>query len=179
MQGTNVIYTSLYRSACGDLILGEYGGRLCLCDWVDSRKRRMTDAALLRLSGAEFRASPSDAARLVARQLDEYFAGSLTEFDIPLQFFGTEFRQRVWTALCDIPYGETLSYGSLAERLGDRGAVRAVAAAVGANPMSIVVPCHRVIGSDGRLVGYAGGVDAKRFLLGLERDVMTGGDVIG
>lgn len=172
MNGRNFIFTDLYRSACGDLILGEYAGRLCLCDWVENPRRRLTDNSLQRLSGAEFRESSSDITRLAASQLDEYFTGDRMEFEIPLQFFGTEFRRRVWEALCDIPYGETISYGELAGRLGDRRAVRAVATAVGANPMSIVVPCHRVIGGDGRLVGYAGGLDAKRYLLGVEHTVI-------
>lgn len=98
-------------------------------------------------------------------QLEEYFAGTRTDFDLPLAPAGTPFQQRVWTALRDIPYGATESYGSLARRLGAPGASRAVGLANGRNPIPIVVPCHRVIGSTGTLTGYAGGVERKRWLL--------------
>ncbi len=105
------------------------------------------------------------------RQLDAYFAGALTRFDLPLRFAGTAFQQRVWSALCDIAFGETTSYGALAARIGRPSASRAVGAANGANPLPIVVPCHRVIGADGSLTGFGGGVDIKRFLLAHERRV--------
>lgn len=108
-----------------------------------------------------------------ARQLDEYFAGSRESFDLPLAPVGTPFQQRVWLALRRIPFGETRSYAALADDLGDRLAIRAVAAANGRNPISIVVPCHRVIGSDGSLTGYAGGVDRKRALLELEHPMVS------
>ena len=109
----------------------------------------------------------------VRRQLDEYFAGTLREFDIPLVFEGTEFQRRVWTALQTIPYGETISYGELAKQIGDAKAVRAVGAANGQNPIPIIVPCHRVIGSNGSLTGFGGGLDNKRKLLELERGQRT------
>jgi methylated-DNA-[protein]-cysteine S-methyltransferase len=105
------------------------------------------------------------------RQLGAYFAGRLRRFDLPLAPAGTAFQQRVWRALCEIPYGETVSYGQLARRIERPAAVRAVGAANGQNPISIVIPCHRVIGSDGRLVGYGGGLPAKSMLLDLERRV--------
>ena len=105
------------------------------------------------------------------RQLAEYFGGSLTIFDLPLDPVGTEFQQRAWKALRDIPYGETVSYGAQARRLGDVGLARAVGAANGRNPISIIVPCHRVIGSTGALTGFAAGIDTKRFLLDHERHV--------
>jgi len=107
----------------------------------------------------------------VVRQLDAYFAGRLRRFDLPLAPAGTAFQQRVWRALCDIPFGETVSYGELARQIERPAAVRAVGAANGQNPISIVIPCHRVIGSDGRLVGYGGGLPAKSMLLDLERRV--------
>ncbi len=102
------------------------------------------------------------------RQLGEYFDGRLRSFDIPLDFQGPEFHQRVWQALLTIPFGETRSYGQIARQLGQPGASRAVGAANGRNPISIVAPCHRVIGADGSLTGFAGGLEAKRFLLALE-----------
>lgn len=102
-------------------------------------------------------------------QLQAYFAGTLKRFELPLAAEGTPFQNEVWRALLDIPYGETLSYGELAERLGKPGAARAVGLANGRNPLPIVVPCHRVIGSDGSLTGYGGGIDIKRALLDHER----------
>lgn len=104
----------------------------------------------------------------VAAQLAEYFAGARREFDIPLAASGTAFQRSVWKLLCTIPYGQTRSYGEIARELGAPTAVRAVAAANGRNPISIIVPCHRVIGSDGALVGYGGGLDRKTYLLHLE-----------
>ncbi|GAA3586412.1 methylated-DNA--[protein]-cysteine S-methyltransferase [Amycolatopsis ultiminotia] len=104
----------------------------------------------------------------VKRQLAEYFAGTRTEFDLPLALRGTPFQQAVWRELTTIPYGETITYRELAEHIGRAGAFRAVGLANGRNPVSIVVPCHRVVGSNGDLTGYAGGVHRKRRLLDLE-----------
>ncbi len=102
------------------------------------------------------------------RQLDEYFAGERVDFDLPLDLDGTVFQRSVWQALRAIGYGQTLSYGELARRVGNPKAVRAVGLANGRNPVSIVVPCHRVIGADGSMTGYGGGIERKRFLLALE-----------
>lgn len=110
----------------------------------------------------------SRAFREVTRQLDEYFAGSRASFDLPLAPGGTAFQRRVWAELVKIPAGTTVTYGELARRAGRPGAARAVGSAVGRNPVSIVVPCHRVVGSDGALTGYAGGLARKSFLLALE-----------
>ncbi len=104
-----------------------------------------------------------------ARQLGEYFAGERLQFDLDLDAEGTEFQKRVWGALLDIPFGETRSYADVASAIGNSGAVRAVGAASGRNPLSIVAPCHRVVGSDGSLTGFAGGIDTKRYLLSHER----------
>jgi len=104
----------------------------------------------------------------VCRQIDEYFAGSRREFDLPLAPKGTDFQQRVWRALLDIPFGETRSYGEIAAALGVPNASRAVGRANGTNPISIIVPCHRVIGASGDLVGYGGGLPVKRWLLEFE-----------
>jgi methylated-DNA-[protein]-cysteine S-methyltransferase len=104
----------------------------------------------------------------IAQQLEEYFGGGRTRFDVPLRLSGTEFQQQVWSALRDIPYGETISYGELARRVGNPAAVRAVGLANGRNPVAIIVPCHRVIGADGSLTGYGGGLERKAWLLDLE-----------
>jgi methylated-DNA-[protein]-cysteine S-methyltransferase len=102
------------------------------------------------------------------RQLNEYFAGKRTEFSLPLDFTGTGFQRKAWHALTTIPFGETRSYRQIAEQIGHPDAVRAVGAANGKNPISIVAPCHRVIGTNGKLTGFAGGLGAKAFLLKLE-----------
>lgn len=110
----------------------------------------------------------------VAAQLTAYFAGDLTEFDVPLDLHGTPFQRRVWTALQGIPYGETITYGELAAELGKPSASRAVGLANGRNPVSVIVPCHRVVGSTGSLTGYGGGLERKRYLLDFERKTRTG-----
>lgn len=110
----------------------------------------------------------------VERQLDGYFTGTLKEFDLPLDFVGNAFHQQVWTALLTIPYGETRTYGQIAKQIGKPDAARAVGAANGKNPISIVAPCHRVIGANGKLIGFAGGLQAKAYLLNLEsRDLLN------
>ncbi len=106
-------------------------------------------------------------------QLAAYFAGELREFHLPLSPTGTEFQQTVWRALLDIPYGQTESYGTVARRIGTPKAPRAVGLANGHNPISIIVPCHRVIGADGSLTGYGGGIERKRWLLAHEADVIA------
>jgi methylated-DNA-[protein]-cysteine S-methyltransferase len=103
-------------------------------------------------------------------QLNAYFAGELTDFEVALRLHGTDFQQRVWSALLEIPYGETRSYGELAHQVGRPGAARAVGMANGHNPIAIIVPCHRVIGASGALTGYGGGLPRKRALLQLEQD---------
>ena len=111
-----------------------------------------------------------DALAPTARQLEEYFAGARTEFDLALRLEGTAFERRVWDEVAAIPFGETATYGEIARRIGHPAAARAVGRANAYNPIPIVVPCHRVIGSNGTLTGYAGGLECKRSLLDLERD---------
>jgi methylated-DNA-[protein]-cysteine S-methyltransferase len=107
-------------------------------------------------------------------QLDEYFSGSLTNFDLPLKPIGTEFQQKVWQELLQIPHGTTISYQEVANRLGDPKCIRAAATANGKNPIAIIIPCHRVIGSNGEMTGYASGIQKKKDLLTLEgADVMS------
>ena len=108
-----------------------------------------------------------------ATQLNEYFAGERTEFELELAPHGTDFQQRVWAMLREIPYGETTTYGTLAHQLGDPKTVRAVGLANGRNPIAVIIPCHRVIGADGSLTGFGGGLNRKRALLGLESGVRS------
>ncbi|MCL2111835.1 MAG: methylated-DNA--[protein]-cysteine S-methyltransferase [Clostridiales bacterium] len=117
--------------------------------------------------GFEERESPL--IKRAVKQLDEYFAGKRREFDLPLAFSGTDFQRKVWAALLTIPYGETRTYGEIAAQIGNPQAARAVGMANNRNPISIICPCHRVIGANGALVGYGGGLPAKRLLLDLEK----------
>jgi AraC family transcriptional regulator of adaptative response/methylated-DNA-[protein]-cysteine methyltransferase len=155
--------------------MGEDGSAaLCLLEFADRRALPRERRDLERHFGGplEPASAPGPAADLLdeaGRQLDAYFAGELRAFTLSLDLPGTPFQRRVWHALLDIPYGETTSYGGLAERLGTPGAARAVGMANGANRVAIVVPCHRVVESTGALRGYGGGLERKRFLLDLER----------
>lgn len=168
MTDKYIISVQRYPSPCGMLMLGSFGDRLCLCDWQVERHSDLVKRRLKRMLSAEFEEAPSEITRCAAAQLDEYFAGKRRAFDVPLRFAGTDFQKRVWEELLHIPYGVTISYGELARRLDRPSAVRAVANANGANAMSIFVPCHRIIGTDHSLTGYAGGLQAKRMLLELE-----------
>lgn len=162
------IYVQYYDSPCGTLILGGMAEKLCLCDWAANSHRERNDARLQRMFNATYVIRHSDVVEHAILELEEYFLGARTTFGIPLLLAGTEFQKQVWQSLLAIPYGTTISYGEEARRLGRPSAVRAVASANAANAVSIIVPCHRVIGSDGSLMGYAGGVAAKQWLLQLE-----------
>ncbi len=164
MQGP-CITTQICRTPCGELLLGSFEGKLCLCDWCASPHHPRVLARLQRLLAAPLAESDRPTLRLAAEALAAYFAGHPLPFTLPLLMVGTEFQQKVWQALQHIPLGETLSYAELAQAMGQPRATRAVANAVGANAMSIIIPCHRIVGSAGRLGGYAGGPAAKRFLL--------------
>ena len=162
------INTQTYHSLCGDLLLGSFEGKLCLCDWRGEEHRLLADRRLERSLNAEMKDIPSEITAKAAKELDEYFAGGRKTFDLPLLFVGTEFQEKVWNTLLEVPYGETRSYGWMAEMIGNPKAVRAVGTANGSNSISIFAPCHRIIGSNGSLTGYGGGLPAKKFLLELE-----------
>lgn len=164
----NVIHIKYYESPCGRLILGSFKGRLCLCDWQREKRINVVNNRLKRMLKADFKEGTSDVIEQAAQQLDEFFAGKRRAFDIPLLFVGTDFQKTVWNELLKVPFGKTISYREMAERIGYPKAVRAVANSNGANAMAIFAPCHRVIGSDGSLTGFAGGLYAKRRLLELE-----------
>jgi methylated-DNA-[protein]-cysteine S-methyltransferase len=159
-------YTIL-DSPVGPLRLSRDAHGLCALQFVNGRKpiEAPPDVGI----------RADDAFGDIAAELDEYFAGRLQAFTVPFACRGTLFQRRVWDALCRIPYGETISYAELARRIGQPRAVRAVGLANGANPIAILVPCHRVIGANGTLTGYGGGLPTKRFLLDLERSGSDGG----
>ena len=150
------IYYHVVSSPVGDLTLVSDGTALTGLSMSDQKEGSDPDRGWLRDEG-EFDA--------VAKQLAAYFASELREFDLPLAPHGTDFQKKVWRELCRIPYGETISYGELARRIGQPGASRAVGLANGRNPIGIIVPCHRVIGADGSMTGFGGGIPIKQFLL--------------
>jgi methylated-DNA-[protein]-cysteine S-methyltransferase len=149
------VYYSIFASPIGDLLVTGDGDALTGVDFLD----RVTDPVGQRDDGAFGEANA---------QLRAYFGGELIEFSLELAPRGTPFQQRVWSALRTIPYGTTTTYGKLATALGDSRATRAVGLANGRNPISIIIPCHRVIGADGSLTGYGGGMERKQWLLALE-----------
>ncbi|MGV2705456.1 UNVERIFIED_CONTAM: methylated-DNA--[protein]-cysteine S-methyltransferase [Aeromonas salmonicida] len=146
---------------CGELLVAINGRGLVHVDFVAGLR------ALPDMSGWQ---QDGEALATYLAEFAAYFAGRLQRFTLPLAAHGTAFQQAVWQALCDIPYGETCSYGDIARAIGKPAAVRAVGAANGRNPLSIIVPCHRVIGQNGSLTGYAGGLPIKQQLLALECD---------
>ena len=148
---------SYFESPIGRLLLTSDGTALTGLYMEPSRKAQCTDGWM-----EDVTVAPLSAA---VRQLTEYFAGTRREFDLPLRLQGTTFQTRVWRELTEIPYGQTWSYGQLAHRIAKPSASRAVGLANGRNPISILVPCHRVIGADGSLTGYGGGIERKRWLL--------------
>lgn len=164
----NQIITSYYQSPFGELILGSYGNELCLCDWHYRKMRTTIDQRIQKGLNAVYLPGTSGVIEETIRQLEAYFLFKRTQFDLPLQLTGTEFQQKVWKQLMLIPYGTTYSYLELSRQLNNEKAIRAVASANGANAIAIIIPCHRIIGSDGQLTGYAGGLDTKKKLLQLE-----------
>lgn len=157
-----------YESPCGRLVLGSLGDKLCMCDWDIDDRLTKTIERLCKEFWAEATFGESETTESAARQLDEYFAGRRKRFSMPLIFKGSPLQHTVWEKLQSVNYGETVSYSDIAERTGRPSAVRAVASAIGRNPMSIFIPCHRITGKSGSIGGYAGGVEAKRRLLALE-----------
>lgn len=161
-----------YNSPVGQLILEAQDGRLTLCDWAE-RHADLTSAPCNDANPSIGCSTEShkdiEIISIAIKQLEEYFDGQRKTFDIPLNLVGTEFQKAVWKQLLHIPYAKTESYAAISKAIGRPSAVRAVAGAIGANPISIIVPCHRVIGSDGSLTGYAGGLEAKKYLLSIEQ----------
>lgn len=162
------IYISHYQSPVGTLLVGSIDEHLCLCDWQERKARSKIDNRVARKLNAHYKNQDCQFNQTVIKQLESYFHHEMQHFDLPLCFAGTDFQKKVWQGLIDIPYGKTKSYGQLATNLGIKSSVRAVANANGANALSIIVPCHRIIGANGQLTGYAGGLQTKQFLLNLE-----------
>ena len=158
------LFTHIFPAPPGDLLLGDWQGELVLCDWLLASNGHRSDSRVPHLLGASLQEQ--------AAQLTAFFTGKRRGFELPLRLVGTPFQVRVWQALREIPCGETRSYQDIARAIGNVNATRAVAGAIRSNPLSVVVPCHRVIGKNGGLTGYNGGTAAlyiKERLLALER----------
>ena len=164
----SVIAIQYYKTPFGELILGSFEDKLCLCDWRYRKMRTAIDSRIQKILNAEYKEENTAVINQAIIELEEYFQGNRTVFTIPIQLAGTDFQCEVWNALQQIPYGETMSYKELSQLMKNEKAIRAVASANGANALSILIPCHRIIGSNGDLVGYAGGLPAKKKLLELE-----------
>lgn len=168
-ESTNAVAVTWVASPVGPLMIGAKSDAIVLLEF-SSTERLPAQFARLRAQYPEGLVQSDNALIATLRsQLDEYFAGSRREFDVPLYYGGSDFQHQVWSLLRDIPFGETCSYGAIAKRLGDPKAMRAVGAANGLNPIAIVIPCHRVVNANGELGGYGGGLWRKRKLLDLER----------
>lgn len=164
----SIVLTKIVATPCGRLMIGSVAGRLCLCTWFDTLSHQKAVDRIRHCLKCDFSDGHSEVLHRAESMLKEYFARSRRDLSIPLLLCGTHFQRKVWRGIKSVGYGTTLSYGLLAARLHSNAAVRAVAAAAGANPVSLFVPCHRIVGSGGQLTGYAGSLTAKSTLLDLE-----------
>ncbi|WP_067140482.1 methylated-DNA--[protein]-cysteine S-methyltransferase [Oceanivirga salmonicida] len=167
MNEINVFY---YKTKIGELIIGSYENKLCLLDFRWRRMRTTVDNRIKKELQAEFVEKETKLIIKTKKQIDEYLEGKRKKFNIPLLTVGTDFQKQVWTELINIPYGQTVSYLDLANKINNPKAVRAVAGANGANAISVIIPCHRVINSNGELGGYGGGLAVKKRLLKIEKE---------
>ena len=167
---TNQIHIQYYKTDYAEFIMGSFEDKLCLLDFKYRKTRKAVDDRIKKGLNAEYVEMDDEVLQKARVQLDEYFDLKRKEFDIPLLTVGTDFQKSVWRALRDVEYGTTSTYLQLAKDIGNEKAVRAVANANGANSISIIIPCHRIIGTNGELTGYAGGLPLKNQLLKLEQN---------
>jgi methylated-DNA-[protein]-cysteine S-methyltransferase len=164
----NRITITYHKTRIGELIMGSFDDRLCLLDFRYRKMRTTVDNRIKTGLNAEFFEEDNEILQRTRKQIDEYLNGNRTRFDIPVMMVGTDFQKAVWNALMQVPYGKSTSYLSLAKAIDNEKGVRAVASANGANAIAIIIPCHRIIGSNGELIGYGGGLAVKQKLLMLE-----------
>lgn len=169
----NQINIQFYKTKYGEFILGSFDNRLCLLDFRYRKMRTTVDNRIKKGLDAEYIESDNELLKKTRQQLQEYFNRQRREFDIPLLTIGTDFQKSVWDALIEVPYGKTSTYLDLAKKINNEKAVRAVASANGANSIGLIIPCHRIIGSNGELVGYGGGLPIKKRLLKLEQNLFV------
>jgi len=164
----NQINITYYKTKIGELILGSFNGKLCLLDFRYRKMRKAVDNRIKSGLNGEYIERDDEVLVKTREQINQYLNRERKEFDIPLLTVGTDFQKSVWDALIKVSYGTTSTYLQIAKDIGNEKAVRAVAGANGANSIGIIIPCHRIIGSNGELTGYAGGLPAKKCLLKLE-----------
>ncbi len=166
MSQINIQY---HKTKIGELILGAFDEKLCILDFRYRRMRPTVDNRIKRGLKADFIEQKDETIDEAKRQVDEYLNEGRKDFDVPLLMVGTDFQKNVWKGLMKVPYGSTSTYLKLAKSINNEKAVRAVASANGANSIGLIIPCHRIIGSNGELVGYGGGLPVKKRLLKLEQ----------
>ncbi|GIC75765.1 methylated-DNA--protein-cysteine methyltransferase [Moritella sp. F3] len=167
----NQINIQYFKHPYTEFVLGSYDGKLCLCDFRYRKMRESVDNRIQRGLNATFVEQNDAVLTNTKTQLEEYFLGERSVFDMPLLLVGTDFQKAVWDKLTNVKYGETATYLDLAVAIDNESAVRAVGSANGANGLAIIIPCHRIIGSKGELVGYGGGLSLKKRLLELEQNL--------
>ena len=167
----NQINIQYHKTKYGEFILGSFDKKLCMLDFRYRRMRTTVDNRIKKGLNAEFIEQDDEVLQQTRKELDEYFNSERREFDVPLLTVGTDFQKSVWKALMRVPFGTTSTYLQLAKDIDNPKAVRAVANANGANAIGIIIPCHRIIGSNGELTGYAGGLLVKKRLLKLEQSL--------
>ncbi len=173
----SIAFCTDWMSPVGRITIADSAGRLLMADWTDGWHHATVTRRIERRAKVRWEAGATPLIDRTIEELEAYFAGTRRAFDLPLAYFGTDFQVRVWRALEKIPYGQLVTYADIAREAGSPKATRAVGVAVGENPFTIIVPCHRVVGKDGTLTGYGGGYAAKRRLLALELGVPE--DAIG
>ncbi|MBN2617805.1 MAG: methylated-DNA--[protein]-cysteine S-methyltransferase [Spirochaetales bacterium] len=170
---SDIITIKYFKSPIGELIIGDYKSQICLCDWRYRKLRDKIDSRIKSELNAQYLEGSTQVIDECISQIQEYLSYKRKKFTIPILLIGTPFQKEVWNSLLEIPFGKTISYKKQAQNLNKEKAVRAIASANGLNAISIIVPCHRVIGSDGNLTGYAGGLSAKKKLLDIENDLFV------
>ena len=158
------------KTKIGELILGSFDDKLCLLDFRYRRMRSTVDNRIKSALNVEYLEQDNNVLKAARKQIDEYLIGKRTAFEVPILMVGSGFQKQVWNALKNVKYGETASYSDLAKNIDNEKAVRAVASANGANSLGLIIPCHRIIGTNGELVGYGGGLPVKKRLLNLEKE---------
>ena len=168
-KNVNEIEVQYFESKFGELILGTFKKSLCLLDFKYRKMRLSVDNRLKTQLNAKFVFKNNEILRLAKTQIGEYLSGKRKEFEIPILTVGSDFQKQVWDSLMNVKYGGIASYLDIAITIGNPKAVRAVANANGANSLALIIPCHRIVGNDGKLVGYGGGLSIKKKLLNLEK----------
>ncbi|UCE67547.1 MAG: methylated-DNA--[protein]-cysteine S-methyltransferase [Candidatus Zixiibacteriota bacterium] len=163
-------YTEI-KSPLGGIILGERNGKICMTDFKGGSRAKNALKFLAKKHGAKLNRRETPTLKNAKKQLSLYFSGKLSKFDLPLEYAGTGFQETIWKQLMKIPFGRTVNYGAVAEKTGNPKAARAAGAAIGKNRISIIIPCHRVIGKNGSLTGFGGGLRKKEWLLKHERAI--------